>query len=298
MRKLFNLGFLLLFLCSCYSSRLSPEVLQKIEEEDNNLCIMQGVQYEDKDTRKIYWQCRLRVINQRIAGEFDNYGYSLLYKREFKRLRSLIKKRIKEQEKIAQAEVNSTLEEKEHSYCLMLRDQSNNKIDTYDYFKCRESIENIKRKNKGYFEQSNEQMLKILQPEDNKSATPQKLKTIIIEKDCVKYAINADKLKQCQEAMRNANQCIKNTSDKLIQRQIDDKIYCRKLSIEKYPDSLAKFDNAADSFSFGPKVEKLNIIDLRNKEYDECLEERGAKFKVYSLFLENECKKENLEIIK
>ncbi len=299
MRKLFNLSLVLFLLCSCYGSRLPPEVLKQVEEEDNNLCIMQGVQYKDEDTRKIYWQCRLRVMDQRIAGEFDSYGYSLLYRREFKRLRTLIKKRIKEQEKITQAEVNSTLEKKEHNYCIMLREQSTNKIDAYDYAKCRQDIENIRQKSDNNSDQSNEQILKILQPLDYELITQKKSKNIIIEKECVKYAINANKLKQCQEAMQKANQCIKDTSSKLIQRQIDDKLYCTKSSIEKYPDSLAKFDNTANTVSnFGPKVEKINLIDLRNKEYKQCSVARNTKFKEYTSFLENECKKENLKLVK
>ena len=72
MRKLVIFVFLL-FLTSCYGTRLPVEVINVIEEEDNNLCIMQGVQYKYKDTRKTYWQCRLRVMDQRIVGEFDNY---------------------------------------------------------------------------------------------------------------------------------------------------------------------------------------------------------------------------------
>ena len=298
MRKLFNFVFVSFLLCSCYSSRLSPETIAAIEEEDNNLCIMQGVQYKDKDTREIYWECRLRVIDQRIAGEFDSYGYSLLYQREFKRLRSLIKKRIKEQRKIDQAEVNTTLEEKEHNYCVMLKGQTTSKIDAYDYFKCRQDISNIRQKTGDYSDQSNEQILKMLQPNIESAQGKKTKKIITIEQDCVKYAINADKLKQCQEAMQKANQCIKDTSDKLIQRQIDDKMYCTRLSIERYPDSLAKFDNNADIIGFGPKVEKINIIDLRDKEYKECLQQRNIKFETYKAFLENECKKENLRLIK
>lgn len=298
MRKLFNLIFLLFLLCSCYSSRLSTDTLKKIEEEDNNLCMMQGVQYKDKDTREIYWECRLRVINQRIIGEFDGYGYGLLYQREFKRLRSLIKKRIKEQIKIDQAEINTTLEEKEHNYCVMLKDQLTSKIDAYDYFKCRQDIANIRQKSDDYSNQSNEQVLKMLRPSEELAQSKKTKKIMTVEQDCVKYAINANKLKQCQEAMQKANQCIIDTHDKLIQRQIDDKVYCTKLSIERYPDSLAKFDNNTDSISFGPKVEKINIIDLRDKEYNQCLSDREIKFKTYKAFLENECKKENLKLIK
>lgn len=298
MRKLFNLIFLSFLLCSCYGSRLSNDIIKKVEEEDNNLCMMQGVQYKNKDTREIYWECRLRVIDQRIAGEFDSYGYSLLYQREFKRLRSLIKKRIKEQRKIDQIEVNTTLEEKEHNYCVMLKDQLTSKIDAYDYFKCRQDIANIRQKSDDYSDQSNEQILKILQPSDESTQSSKTKKIITVEQDCVKYAINTNKLLQCQEAMQKSNQCIKDTSDKLIQRQIDDKVYCTKLSIERYPDSLAKFDNNTDSISFGPKVEKINIIDLRNKEYSQCLSERDIKFKTYRAFLENECKKENLKLVK
>jgi len=297
MRKLINLLFLSFLLCSCNSSRLSQDDITKIEQEDNNLCMMEGVQYKYKDTREIYWECRLRVINQRIADESQNYGNGLLYQGELKRIRSLIKNRLKKQRKIDQEEVNVTIEEKEHSYCVMLKNQSSNKVNAYDYFKCRQDVANMRQENYDYSNQSNDKVLKMFESNDELDKSKVQ-KVVTIEQECVKYAINADKLKQCQEAMKKANQCIKDASDKLIQRQIDDKVYCTKLSIEKYPDSLAKFDDDTSGDNLGPKIEKTNIVNMRDKEYKECLKERNTKFTIFKEFLENECKKENLKLVK
>ncbi|HSQ97994.1 MAG TPA: hypothetical protein VLL98_04725 [Rickettsiales bacterium] len=290
MWKLFNLSFAVLFLmCSC-SSRLPTEFIQKMEEEDNNLCIREGVQYEDEDTREIYWRCRLRVMDQRIADETQDYGYGLLYQRDLKRLRRAIKNRRDKEKELAIAKVKSGQEEKEHNYCILLEQNSTNKVDANDYFECRKEIASIRQNNKEYLNLDNEHMMQIFQYND----TVKQTKTKTIEEECVKYATDGKKLKQCQEAMEKANKCIKDRENDLKQRKIDDKIYCTKLSIEKYPDSLSKFDNDSINYSFGPKVEKIKILELRDNEYNLCIEERNLKFKTYSKFLENECKKDNL----
>ena len=285
MRKLVIFVFLL-FLTSCYSTRLPVEVINVIEEEDNNLCIMQGVQYKYKDTRKTYWQCRLRVMDQRIVGEFDNYGYSLLYQKEFLRLRSLIKKRVKEQERLEVAEMNSVIEEKEHNYCVALKNMSDNTIDIYDYFKCREDISNYRQNSN-----KNKYVVKVFEEE------PQEINTNndVISGECLKYVKNSEKLAQCQENEKKYNQCLDNLEDKLFQRQIDNKIYCTKTAIQKYPDSLAKYDNDNNTINVGPKIDKLNVLDLREDEYKSCIKDRNIKFSLYKISLQNSCKDENFK---
>lgn len=295
--KLLNFVFLL-FLCSCYSSRIPNEVLNYIEMEDDNLCMMQGVEFKNQDTRKIYWECRLRVINQRISGEFDTYGYSLLYKREFKRLRRIIKNRIKEQKRMAIAEINNSLEEKEHNYCVMLKDQSQQgSVVVYDYFKCREDLEKLRNGDNNFSNLSNDYVIKIFEYQNETAEI--KTNTTFVERECIKYVSDEKKLKKCEEAIKKINQCSLGIDEKIMQRRIDDKIFCTKSSIEKYPDELAKFNDASnDAISFGPKMNKIDMVGLREKEFAKCYKERTLKIVKYKDYLEEQCRINNLKILK
>ena len=268
------------------------EVIQFIEQEDDNLCMMEGIEFESQDTRMLYWECRLRVINQRISGEFDNYGYSQLYKTDFKRLRKIIKKRIKEQKNIAILEINNSIEEREHNYCIAIRNQIGTEGEEYNYFKCRTDLRNLREKNKNSSDLSNEYLIKFFEYTDTE-ATP-KSDTTTINKECIKYASNDKKLKQCQKAFSNINKCYEKVDEQLLQRNIDDKIYCTKSSLEKYPDDLVKFNNTSAN-TLGPKMDKLNIVELREKEFQKCYNERSKKMAEYRKFLENQCNTENLK---
>lgn len=295
MRKLYKLlSFVLfLFLFSCYNSRIPNEVVNYIEHEDDNLCQLEGVEFENKDTRLIYWECRLRIMDQRIAGEFDNYGYDLFYRREFKRLRRIIKNKIKEQKKIIITEINNSIEEKEHNYCIMSKNENKNMQD-YDYFKCRKSLAVVRQKNFSNLDNKDAMELYGFTKKSNGKISS----VIFVHKDCVKYAKDGEKLKQCEDAVEKANQCKANVEKTIINRRIDDKIFCTKVSLNKYPDSLAKFNNTeADNVSFGPKMEKLNIVDLREKEYKNCYKERMSKILNYRDYLEDQCRVQSFKAL-
>lgn len=265
-----------------------------MEEEDNNLCIMEGTQYKDKDSREIYWKCRLRVMDKRIDDESQNYGSGSSYQNELKKLRKSIKDRRDKEKELNISETSNVKDEKEDDYCLMLKSSTNDAVDANDYYKCKEEADKTKQKNEDYNDQDNQHVLKKFQSIEE---TKQPQTTITINEECTKYIIDSGRLERCQKAMTQMKECKDDKDNKIKQRQIDDKVYCTKSSVEKFPDSLASFTNNTDTTNFGPKVDKIKIIDLRQKEYDQCIIERNKKLKEYKTFLENECKKENIKLI-
>lgn len=291
LHKLFSFIFLF-FLFSCYSSRILTEVLKVIETEDNNLCNMQGTEFKNKNTKVIYWECRLRVINQRISGEFDNYGYSLLYKREFKRLKRIIKNRIKDEKANIIAEINNSVDEKEHSYCLLLKNKYT-ATQSYDYFKCREDLEKIRKSNGDFSDLNNEYVMEALDFQEYDLDSYDNI--TYIDSQCIKYAKNQEKLSQCLADTNNRKTCIKDIDNTILQRRIDDRIYCTKLSNNKYPDSLSTFTDSTNTDSFGPKMNKLDLVSLRAKEFDKCYKERNSKIMKYREYLKSKCKFNTLE---
>jgi len=295
--KFFCFGFLL-FLISCYGPRIPNEVLRVIEEEDNNLCIMQGVEFESEDTRMIYWKCRLRVMDQRISGEFDDYGYSLLYKRDFKKLRKKIKDRIEREREIGLAQIDSSLEEKEHSYCVMLRDENEQMdVEIYDYFKCRENLAKLRKESSNSANLTNDYMIKVFEYQDEE--IPDQSNTLFVDSECIKYSSNQEKFKKCRDAIRELNKCYANIDNQIMQRRLDDKVYCTKTSINKYPDSLSIFnaDDTTNSTTLGPRMNKMDLVGLREKELKKCYRERTIKMLQYREYLENQCKLNNLKAI-
>ena len=292
MRKLYKLNFLLFFLLfACYGSRLSDKLINEIEIEDDNLCMAEGVEYKYADTRLIYWKCRLRIINQRLDSQFDDYSYSMFHKREFKRLRKIIKKRIKEQQNIIISNIRNSQEEKEHNYCIMMKNNYDgkkaDKNDRYDYFECREKIEAIRKKNKEFAGVDNEEYFKRFLEEEEIEYRSNN--SVDINGECINFAFDKDKLAECENNLKKNNKCSTDMNSKLNQRMIDDKIYCTRVSLNKYPDSLAKFDTGNGIENLGPKINKIDIVELRDKEYQKCYNERKEKWLKYRDYLEYEC---------
>jgi hypothetical protein len=293
MRKLYKCSFLLFFLLiSCYGSRLSNETVSAIENEDDNLCMMEGVQFKYADTRFIYWKCRLRIIDQRIATQFDDYGYDALYKREFRRIRRIIKRRIKEQQDLIISNIRNSQEEKEHNYCIMMKNNYDgkraDKNDRYDYFECRERIAAIRKKNQDFVGLSNEEFFqRFLETEEVET---RRKSTITISGACVRFAYDTNKLKECEANLKKGDVCIDDVRNKINQRIMDDKIFCTKVSLNKYPDSLSVF-TATDSgmATLGPRIDKIDLIELRKEEYEKCYKDRTTRRVRYRDFLEFEC---------
>lgn len=299
MRKIYNFIFciiLFFLLFSCYSYKVPNDVIRVIEIEDDNLCMMEGVQFKYIDTRMIYWKCRLRIIDQRISGEFGDYGYSQLHKGEFKRLRKIIKNRIEEQRRIGLSEMEGSIEEKEHNYCVLYKEQQNDNPE-YDYLECRKELENARETKENFSNLTNEYMIKIFEYDET---TDQSKNTgsIYVDKECIKYVSDKENFKKCQEKATDLHNCFNKIENDILQRNIDDKIYCTKMSLEKYPDSLAKYENQnSQSSMLGPKMNKLDIVNLREKTFKECYNGRLQKVSSYRTSLENECKEKYLKNI-
>jgi hypothetical protein len=293
MKKLFFL-FLITFLFSCHSARLSTEDVKNIDKEDNNLCMAEGVEYKDQDTRLLYWECRARIMDQRISGEFGNYGYDVLYKTEFKKLRALIEKRIIKLRELIKTDVENSSEKKGYNYCLIISHKVNEDGSRQTYFDCKNETIN-KIKNEKNEDLSNEAVIKLITEELEEKEKLKSVKVEYVEEDCIKYVGSEEDLNKCKKILVQINDCYKGLDRKIIQRKLEDRIFCSKESIEKYPDSLAKFDEKSKNTNVGPKIDKLEVIKLRKKEYEDCISNRTSRINNYKNFLKNTCKKKNFE---
>ena len=295
--------FLFIFLFSCYSPEIPNEVLREIEMEDDNLCNLEGLNYYSKyykfaeRSRDVYWRCRLRIINQRITGEFDTYGYSQLYKNEFKKIRKIIINKLKDEQEKLINNIFNTLEEREHNYCLVLKDQTQlDENNPYTYKDCIQDLKELRKERYGYDNtKNNDQILDEILGEDNEINKDYRIKKV--DRECVKYATNEKKLNLCQDIVKKIRSCEEDVFNKIKERRIDDKIFCSKESVKKYPNSLSIYESNDATNLSGPKINKNELVDLRNKFYEECYDKRVLKIDDYKTYIENQCKIKNLEVI-
>lgn len=294
MRKLYKLLsiFSFLILISCQSSNMFLQEIQLVEFEDDNLCMMQGLEFKDEDTRILYWKCRLRVINQRIANQEDNYGYSLLFKGELKKLKKAIQKKIDELNETTLVEIETSIDEKEHQYCVTLRNNGGDMT----YFECREELARKRKVDDDLEILNNEEFVdnayQIEEVITNNQIT-------IVDEQCIQYVYDEIKLNQCLIDNQNFIKCMGNINSQLEERRINDKLYCNQVSINRYPDSL--FNNQGQNnndMMVGPSMNKNNIINLRNKEYETCFKQRLIKLQEYREYLENQCAVNNFSNLK
>ncbi len=294
MRKLYKLLsiFSFLILISCQSSNMFLQEIQLVEFEDDNLCMMQGLEFKDEDTRTLYWKCRLRVINQRIANQEDNYGYSLLFKGELKKLKKAIQNKIDELNETTLVEIETSIDEKEHQYCVTLRNNGSDMT----YFECREELARKRKVDDDLEILNNEEFVdnayQIEEVITNNQIT-------IVDEQCIQYVYDEIKLNQCLIDNQNFIECMGNINSQLEERRINDKLYCNQVSINRYPDSL--FNNQGQNnndMMVGPSMNKNNIINLRNKEYETCFRQRLIKLQEYREYLENQCAVNNFSNLK
>lgn len=294
MRKLYKLLsiFSFLILISCQSSNMFLQEIQLVEFEDDNLCMMQGLEFKDKDTRTLYWKCRLRVINQRIANQDSTYGYSLLFKGELKKLKKAIQNKIDELNETTLVEIETSIDEKEHQYCVTLRNNGSDMT----YFECREELARKRKVDDDLEILNNEEFVdnayQIEEVITNNQIT-------IVDEQCIQYVYDEIKLNQCLIDNQNFIECMGNINSQLEERRINDKLYCNQVSINRYPDSL--FNNQGQNnndMMVGPSMNKNNIINLRNKEYETCFRQRLIKLQEYREYLENQCAVNNFSNLK
>ena len=284
--------FSFLILISCQSSNMFLQEIQLVEFEDDNLCMMQGLEFKDEDTRILYWKCRLRVINQRIANQEDNYGYSLLFKGELKKLKKAIQNKIDELNETTLVEIETSIDEKEHQYCVTLRNNGSDMT----YFECREELARKRKVDDDLEILNNEEFVdnayQIEEVITNNQIT-------IVDEQCIQYVYDEIKLNQCLIDNQNFIECMGNINSQLEERRINDKLYCNQVSINRYPDSL--FNNQGQNnndMMVGPSMNKNNIINLRNKEYETCFRQRLIKLQEYREYLENQCAVNNFSNLK
>jgi hypothetical protein len=260
--------------------------------------MMEGIEFDERETRVIYWNCRLRIIDQRIANQLSGYsGYDLLYRTELKKIRDLIERRVENEKRLVEEEINNSTDEKEHGFCLLKANEDNKNKDKETnksvYLSCRKSLERKRiSDNKERKFLNNEEFLKV---ENQKEEVEIDENKIEIRRGCIKYATDGEKLKECLIKLDKVYECVDMIPELVKVREYDDKVFCIKYVRELYPDVMAKYDENSKLLNVGPKISIDDLILLRDKEYLKCIRDRNAKISLYRDGLENDCYTKHLD---
>ncbi len=249
MRKLYIfsiLFFSIFLLISCQKPSKFATEIALIEEEDDNLCIMQGLNIENSNTEALYWKCRLQVLNQRISNIDKTYGYSVLFRAELKKLKKIILENIEQDNEQTIAEIKGSIGEKEHKYCLF-QSQKNN--DNNLYFECIEEINKNKKDEDidNLFYTNEEFMGKYVYLDfvsDEEAEERRKEQEVVeVDSECIEYVYNKEKLDICLASLEKIDVCLKEIPEKINARILNDRLFCQKVSLDKYPDNFIETQN-------------------------------------------------------
>lgn len=309
LRKFKNFCFLfIIFLTSKALAYLIPESeIREIETIDHEVCLSKGLEITDNYSRKMYWLCRLNLINERIKKIDKGNGKNKFYITELKRIRNVIEnymqkiqndldygnKENKEYSKI-------TLRKKDAYYYNLLHfediDYSTTQVNTESEIKEIIEVRNIITKKK----------------EKNKLRSDLKKFP-----ECIVYDVGSKEFNKCLEIKNNIEQCKLMAEDKIRKKNIEDRFYCKEKSIEKYPDHLALYNSEyeelrnmkRDEFVIdrkkdetirrrllelnnlmsGPRLSATQLIDLRKYEEEKCLMDKQLENSMSKVLLIGEC---------
>jgi hypothetical protein len=273
---------------------LDTNVLRTIEIEDDELCKMEGTNYFYENSRMVYWNCRKRIIDQRILNQFTKpSGTDLFYKKKLQEYKTYIDEMIKREQGMVIENIENSFEEREHEVCLVYSGKQNDKKAAYT--SCREQLKNLRSddsENNLVSEDELDSQTETIKEKNKRNET-------VVDTNCIEYVDDAEKLNICLMSLNNIDICLKNIDNVIEKRKLDDKLYCIIWSRKRYPDLLAKYEerttrskNNMRTGNVGPKISIEELLGLRDVEIEDCNRKRASRLPAYKKHLESQCSKD------
>lgn len=316
MRKTIKLFYLIFFIFSfCFlktsmAYTIPEDEVREIETQDNEFCLSRGTNTETEFGIKFYWDCRKQLINQRIKDSIDLKGKNKFYTTELKRIKKVINNVINRIETEFENKLEYYLKEKEdYKIVLQGKDQYYYNLLTFlNYSYPRLSINDKK------------EIIQILQTRKDLSRTKEEndiKKNLEKFPECIKYDIKTKEFEECINFKYKIEDCKKAVAEKLSNRDINNKFSCKQQSIDKYPDHFALYNSEYNDLKnekldlyninreqqdkrqkrlrelnklmSGPRLSKVQLIDLRKFEEKKCLMDKELENNLFKLTISNQC---------
>lgn len=109
--------------------------------------------------------------------------------------------------------------------------------------------------------------------------------------ECSKHGVKTEKFNLCKSAYNNNRQCVSKIDKEVAEKELEEKINCEKVSMEKYPDSLISYEQESDGADFlsGPKMSRIELREKRQEYTDQCNKDNKSSLEEYKTGLEKEC---------
>ena len=274
------------------------------------MCLSRGHSLKNEYTIRLYWNCRIGLIQERIDKEYNHQGRNKFYIKELKRIKAVIKN--------ITTKIESDLITKQHLFGPDEREKVLYGEDKYYY----NLLSFLKRDYTLEKVNTSKEIKKIIAyrekqlNQEKKFSVNDQLKKF---PECIKYDVNSEDFKNCVNKNNKIQECKELAMQKLKEKDNEIKFKCKKEAIDKYPDYMAlyndeyeelksvKFDQYVydkekiqqreqrmqelNRLMSGPRISKTQLINLRQFAEKKCLLDNEMESSYFKVSLDVECEK-------
>ncbi|MDR2760221.1 MAG: hypothetical protein LBB09_00030 [Rickettsiales bacterium] len=292
--------------------RIPEDEVRKLETVDHEVCLSRGHSLESEYSVRLYWECRIFLIDDRIEDAENLRGKNKFYLTELKRIKRVIENVIER--------IESNFETKMEYYRPSPQERRPilKNIDQYYYnllsflsFDYSSIAINNKKKIKQVLDFRERQ-----KAEEEKISIEEQLRRFPF---CVRFNRKSKEFEECINYSRKIDECRAIIEEKLKGNENQIKFNCKKKSIEEYPDYMALYNSEfeelksirQDSYRFdkaekqrienrmlelnrlmsGPRLSKNQLINLRKYAEQKCLIDSELEKNLFRSIISNECEK-------
>lgn len=306
----FNL-FIFSYKFNLQAYQLSENEVKELETLDNELCLAKGHNLSDEFSIKLYWSCRLDLIDDRINNSYDLKGKNKFYITELRRIKKVIINVLTKIESDFLDKLEYYIGKDERKIELRGKDKYYYNLLTflnYDYtllnVNSKREIKNIIKTRKKLEYDKKQDTIK-----ENLEKYP----------ECIVYNIKTPEFTKCIDFKKQIEECKNKVLAILNDRNMKNKFNCKQQAIEKYPDYMALYNSEylelknmkLDEFNIdrkkqkerekrmaelnklmsGPRLSNIQLIDLRKFEEKKCLMDKELENNLFKLTISGECEK-------
>ncbi|MDR1498860.1 MAG: hypothetical protein LBS34_01045 [Rickettsiales bacterium] len=301
--------FFIIFSHSLQAYQLREDEVRELETLDNEICLSRGHNLSDEFSIKLYWDCRLQLIDDRINRSINLKGKNRFYITELKRIRAVIRNVI--------SKIDSNFMDKIEYYTgiqnrsVELRGKDSYYYNLLTFLKYDYTIMSVNSKMEIQNIIETRGKLKKKKEADSLKRSLERFP------ECIRYDVHTPEFKHCIDFKKQVEECKEVVLKKLDDRDTKSKFDCKKQSIDKYPDHMALYNDEylelknmkLDEFNInrkkqiererrilelnnlmsGPRLSNAQLIDLRKYEERKCLMDRELENNLFRLTISGEC---------
>jgi hypothetical protein len=289
---------------------MPEQEVREMETIDHELCLSKGHDLKDYYSARMYWRCRLRLVDSRIRYSRNLKGINKFYVRELRRVKRVIENYI---EKSESGIVSGEFGEKYDDAVITLRKQDAYYYNLLQFFDYDFETEKI---NSAISDSDIANTERLFSEHDKKTILRNKLEKY---PSCARFDLNTNEFNKCIDFHSSVSRCRQMVLTKIKEAENRDKFDCKKHSIEKYPDHLYLYNSEymelmnrkRDEFKIdqnkeeaierrllelnrlmsGPRLSNIQLLNLRKFEEDKCNIDKKLENNMLKMTLSEECEK-------